>query len=102
MRFLNHWVLGCLCSILIAEAVLANVPTIENVDAAKTSTQTNLSPEERQYVLAECENFSKEDGISQEQLSDYLKTCFDELSAAVQIAIDKLKAEAASVTVNKK
>ena len=100
MRLLSHLVLGCLCSLLVVEASLATAPNIENIDIAQTSTKSNLTLEERQYVLAECKEFSKEDGISQEHLPAYLKTCFEELSAAVQIAIDELKTSPESITVN--
>ena len=100
MRLLSHLALGCLCSLLILETSLASSPLIENIDISQTSTQSNLTPEERQHVLAECEGFSKEDGISQEHLAAYLKTCVDELSAAVQLAIDELKTKPGSMTVN--
>ena len=100
MRLLNQLVLGCLCSLLFAGASFATAPLIQNVGIAQTSSKTNLTPEEREYVLAECKGFSKEDDISQEHLSAYLKTCFEELSAAVQIAMDKLKTEPESTTVN--
>ena len=100
MRLLNRLVLGCLYSLFIVEVSLATTPLVGSNVATQNSTKANLTPEERQYVLAECEGFSKEDGISQEHLPAYLKTCFDELSAAVQLAIDELDIEPESMTVN--
>ncbi len=100
MRILNGLALGCICTLLFVETSLANVPLLKDTEADGMIAKSKLTLEERQYVLTQCEGFSKEDGISDEHLSAYLKTCFDELSAAVLIAIDELNTKSESMAAN--
>ena len=89
MKLLTHLVFGCCCTVLCSALSFATVPM-----------QTNLSPEEKQYVLLECENFAEEDSINPEQYLTYIETCVEELSTAVQLAIDELQKNSESANVN--
>ena len=96
MKLLSHsFCRACCILCILATSMAINAGDFNNVSTSKetlTSHSSNsLGSDEMKYITLECEAFAKEDGVSNEHRSNYIKTCITELSTAVQNAIDKLQ-----------
>lgn len=89
MKLLTNPVIGCFCLTLLISS-----------NATVATELTELSPEEEEYVLQECEKFATEDEISSENHLAYIETCVAELSEAVQMAISALDTNSQSKDIH--
>ena len=105
MKLLTHLILGGCLSLVFLIPSHATSPKPINLDKGEITSsmpKSSLTLEESQYVLEECESFANEDDISSDHLSAYIKTCIEELSAAVKLALDNLQKQSDSVASNTK
>lgn len=95
MTLLPHALLrSCILFCILSTATANPAPN----NSSASSALGSLSSEELHYVVLECESFAKKDNVSQDHHSNYIKTCIDELGAAVKNAIDKLHTKSGPAT----
>ena len=100
MTLVSRFVLGSCYLFCVSGAIQANEANNDSSSEEPSPLSTALGPKENQYILQECEGFANEDNVSLDKRADYIKTCIDELSAAVKNAMDEIQAKSGSLITN--